>query len=204
MMNHMIDLNNTTDWSDTRALVASCGPLAASSDSWLIQHFAVKRDERAFAVLLLRHGPMVLNVCRRILGDHHAAEDALQATFLVLARKARSLKNPEQLANWLYGVARRVALDSRARGRRWRLRQDVPLDLASPSAKFDPCVRELSIAESVSHVPGASWVRELVAMILLACGIAWGAHWLLHPPQPECPPIPSVVNSDGPRSSPMP
>jgi RNA polymerase sigma factor (sigma-70 family) len=128
MMNHMIDLNNTTDWSDTRALVASCGPLAASSDSWLIQHFAVKRDERAFAVLLLRHGPMVLNVCRRILGDHHAAEDALQATFLVLARKARSLKNPEQLANWLYGVARRVALDSRARGRRWRLRQDVPLD----------------------------------------------------------------------------
>jgi RNA polymerase sigma factor (sigma-70 family) len=88
-------------------------PPAAGTDAELLTRFARHRDEAAFAVLVERHGPMVLGVCRRVLGDAHAAEDAFQAAFLVLARKAATLPRPEAVAGWLYGVARRVALDSR-------------------------------------------------------------------------------------------
>jgi RNA polymerase sigma-70 factor (ECF subfamily) len=68
-----------------------------------------RHDEGAFAALMARHGPMVLAVCRRVLRDAHEAEDACQATFLVLARKAGSVRRPELLANWLFGVAYRAA-----------------------------------------------------------------------------------------------
>src|SRR5262249_18369244 len=60
------------------------------------------------------HGPMVLGVCRRVLGDAHAAEDCFQATFLVLLRRAASLQNRQPLGGWLHGVARRIALRARA------------------------------------------------------------------------------------------
>ena len=79
--------------------------------------------EAAFAALVDRYGSMVLGVCRRVLGDQHEAEDAFQATFLVLARKAGSIARREQLANWLYGVACRTALDARARARRRKVRE---------------------------------------------------------------------------------
>jgi RNA polymerase sigma factor (sigma-70 family) len=79
--------------------------------------------EAAFAALVERHGPMVLGVCRRVLGDRHAAEDAFQATFLVLARKAGAIARREQLANWLHGVASRTALDARYRDDRRRARE---------------------------------------------------------------------------------
>jgi DNA-directed RNA polymerase specialized sigma24 family protein len=64
------------------------------SDGELVQRFAAERDEEAFAVLVRRHGPMVLRVCQRVLHDVHAAEDAFQATFLVLSRKAATLHQP--------------------------------------------------------------------------------------------------------------
>jgi RNA polymerase sigma factor (sigma-70 family) len=81
----------------------------------LLHRFAARRDEQAFAALVDRHGPMVLAVCRRVLRDSHEAEDACQATFLVLARKAGSLRQPELLSNWLYAVANRVARKAQRR-----------------------------------------------------------------------------------------
>ncbi len=82
-------------------------------DEVLLRRFASARDEAAFEALVRRHGPMVQGVCRRILGDVHAAEDAFQAVFLVLVRKSNSIRRPELLANWLYGVACRIARKAR-------------------------------------------------------------------------------------------
>ncbi|MDY3551203.1 sigma-70 family RNA polymerase sigma factor [Gemmata sp. JC717] len=87
-------------------------------DRDLLARFVNARDEDAFAELVRRHGAMVLAVCRRVTGRAHDAEDAFQAAFLVLAKRAGHLSRPELLANWLYGVAFRTALDARASRRR--------------------------------------------------------------------------------------
>jgi RNA polymerase sigma-70 factor (ECF subfamily) len=97
------------------------------TDGQLLERFLAQRDEGAFEVLMRRHGPMVLGVCRRVLGDPHDTEDAFQATFLVLVRKAASLKNGELLGNWLYGAAYRAALEAKAARRRSRERQVSPM-----------------------------------------------------------------------------
>src|SRR5262245_54470125 len=78
-------------------------------DADLVARYARARDEVPFRELLRRHGPLVWGVCSRLLRDRHTAEDAFQATFLVLARRAASIRRPESVASWLYGVARRVA-----------------------------------------------------------------------------------------------
>src|SRR5262249_56423791 len=87
-------------------------PLAArnrdDTDAELLQRFLVARDETAFASLLARHGPLVLGVCRRILRDGHAAEDAFQATFLLLARRARELSRAGSLSVCLQALALRT------------------------------------------------------------------------------------------------
>jgi RNA polymerase sigma factor (sigma-70 family) len=101
------------------------GSVAGLSDRQLIERFVAGRDslaaEAAFAALVARYGPMVLGVCRHLLGDHQHAEDAFQAVFLVLARRARSVRDPDLLGHWLYGVALRTA--RKARGRLARIRQ---------------------------------------------------------------------------------
>ena len=90
----------------------SVGTASALSDGQLIERFVGGYDdaaEVAFAALVERHGPMVLRVCLGVLHDSHAAEDAFQATFLILARKAGSIRKHGSVASWLFGVARRVA-----------------------------------------------------------------------------------------------
>jgi RNA polymerase sigma factor (sigma-70 family) len=84
------------------------------TDGKLLERFRARGEEAAFTLLLQRHGPMVLGLCRRLLGQEQDAEDAFQATFLVLVRKAASIRARDSLASWLYGVARHIAL--RARG----------------------------------------------------------------------------------------
>lgn len=88
------------------------------TDAQLLKHFLHEHDESAFERLMWRHGPMVYGVCRRILQDGQDAEDAFQAAFLVLARKAGSIGKYESISGWLYMVAYRIALRSKARNKR--------------------------------------------------------------------------------------
>src|SRR4051795_9625621 len=107
------------------------GPSGAGpSDAELLGRFIDRRDEAAFALLVRRHGAMVYGVCRRLLPEQDA-EDAFQATFLVLAQKARTAA-PREVANWLYGVARRAALLSRRSIARRRERTGEMPDRPAP------------------------------------------------------------------------
>jgi RNA polymerase sigma factor (sigma-70 family) len=115
--------------------------LDGERDAALLERFARQRDGEAFAALVRRHGPMVLAVCRRLLPHSHDADDAFQAVFLLLVRKADSLRRPEQLGPWLHGVARRVALRARVLAPR---RREQPLtDLPAASAADDLVWRDL-------------------------------------------------------------
>src|SRR6516162_11932858 len=93
------------------------------TDGQLLARFIEQRDPAAITALVQRHGPMVWGVSRRILRNHYDAEDAFQATFLVLVRKARSVRQREAVANWLYGVAHQTALKARAMLARRRTRE---------------------------------------------------------------------------------
>src|SRR5207237_1037696 len=88
---------------------AALGDGGTLSDADLLERYLVQGDDAAFAALVRRHGPMVLGVCRRVLGNPHDADDAFQATFLVLVRKAHSIVPRAQVGPWLYGVAYRIS-----------------------------------------------------------------------------------------------
>src|SRR5262245_18135916 len=93
------------------------------TDGQLLEGYLAAREEAAFEAIVRRHGPMVLGVCRRVLGNDHDAEDAFQATFLVLVRKAASIRPREKVGNWLYGVAYRTALEARTLALRRRQKE---------------------------------------------------------------------------------
>jgi RNA polymerase sigma factor (sigma-70 family) len=105
-----------------RSLAATPGR-GDASDGQLLRQFLQAHDEAAFTALLRRHGPLVWGVCRRLLADTPDAEDAFQATFLVLFRKAGAIGRAEALGPWLYGVAYRTALRARAEAARRRARE---------------------------------------------------------------------------------
>src|SRR4051812_22879780 len=110
------------------------GRNGALSDGELLGRFVERLGGAAFEVIVRRHGPMVWGVCRRVLHDHHDAEDAFQATFLVLARKAASVSPREKLGNWLYGVAYQTATKARAMRARRRMREGQVNDMPEPEA----------------------------------------------------------------------
>jgi RNA polymerase sigma factor (sigma-70 family) len=117
------------------------GPRAPRrTDRQLLEDFTARRDEAAFAALVSRHGAMVLRVCRRVLGHEQDAEDAFQATFLVLARNAGAVRKRDTVADWLHGVAHRTALKAKrgaARRRSHEARKRARTPEAVPSPSWD-------------------------------------------------------------------
>jgi RNA polymerase sigma factor (sigma-70 family) len=113
------------------------------TDEQLLECFLVRREEAAFEALVRRHGPMVLGVCRRVLRNLHDAEDAFQATFLVLVRKAASIARRELLGSWLYGVAFRTAREARAAAARRQARERQGGALSRAGRAEEPDCRDL-------------------------------------------------------------
>ena len=148
------------------------GTLTGLTDGQLLERFTGRRDvaaESAFAALVDRHGAAVLNVCLGVLRDRHDAEDAFQATFLVLARRAGSIRKPDSVASWLYGVALRVASDARTAAARRRAAERK----ASRASKAS-----VAPADDAGSPDVAPVVREEVARLpdryrvpVLLCGL---------------------------------
>lgn len=107
---------------------------AGSTDRQLLEEFVDDQDPIAFQILVSRHGAAVHQVCRGVLGDLHEAEDAFQATFLVLARKAPAIREPDSLGGWLRGVAYRVAVRARRRAVRRRATEKVRAEMSRDHA----------------------------------------------------------------------
>ncbi len=99
------------------------GTVAGLPDGQLLERFLSRGDEAAFAALVERHGPMVMGTCRAVLRDPEDAEDAFQATFLVLVCKARSIRGRDALGGWLHQVAHRIAIQAGAESARKRRRE---------------------------------------------------------------------------------
>jgi RNA polymerase sigma factor (sigma-70 family) len=133
------------------------GTLAGLSDRQLLDRFAGRADanaQAAFAGLVARHGPMVLGVCRRALNDPNDVNDAFQATFLVLVRKAKTVRVEGSLGRWLYGVSRRVSARAKAATARRSAREVVGVELVT-APDLDPAHRELGIVldEEIGRLP---------------------------------------------------
>ncbi len=124
-------------------------------------------DEAAFRVVAERHGPMVFGVCARLLGNRHDAEDALQATFLVLARRAAAVRKSESLASWLHGVARRVALRLRRADRRRTAREHAAAtpDAHAPADSLAWAEVRTGLDEELARLPAA--YRDVLVLCYL-------------------------------------
>jgi RNA polymerase sigma factor (sigma-70 family) len=131
------------------------GSVGGLSEWQLLDRYVTHHDESAFEALVARHGPMVLGVCRRLLDDPHAVEDAFQATFLVLVRKARSLGERDAIGHWLYGVACRVALHARSEAARRKVLEKPMVSENAVSANSDPSQFEIAalLDDELSRLP---------------------------------------------------
>jgi RNA polymerase sigma factor (sigma-70 family) len=125
------------------------------TDGQLLKDFIAENDESAFTALVKRHGPMVMGLCRRVLGESADAEDAFQATFMVLARKAASVGRPDLLGNWLYGVAYRTALEARSKLMRRQAKEKQLVQEPSEEPTPDVVWQEVRdvLDEEVSRLP---------------------------------------------------
>src|SRR5262245_47200891 len=125
------------------------------TDGELLNRFLGHRDDVAFAALVRRHGPMVWGVCRRLLRSHHDAEDAFQATFLVLVRKAATLPDRETVGNWLYGVAHQTAVRMRVLVARRGVREKQVDVMPEPTAAEQYVWNDLApvVDEELSGLP---------------------------------------------------
>jgi len=112
-------------------------------DDQLLARFVAEREEAAFAALVQRHGPLVLGVCRRVLSDVHDAEDAFQAVFLTLARKAHAIRRHQALGSWLYRVAHTIALRARQNAQRRRAKEQQAMTADRPEPATGPASQEL-------------------------------------------------------------
>ena len=129
-------------------------PDGAPTDAELLARWAIHPDPAILEQLVRRHGGMVLGVCRRVLGHSADADDAFQATFLVLVRKARTLTQPGQVAGWLYGVAFRIARRVRAdRARRRRREASMFIETPAPPAPDDTSDLRRVLDEELARLP---------------------------------------------------
>jgi len=125
------------------------------TDGQLLECFLSQRDDAAFAALVRRHGPMVWGVCHRVLPKYHDAEDAFQATFLVLVRRGGSVQPREMVANWLYGVAYQTALKARAVAARRKERERQVVQMPEPAAPGQEVWHDLQplLDQELSRLP---------------------------------------------------
>jgi RNA polymerase sigma factor (sigma-70 family) len=137
---------------------------AGPADRELLARFVGERDQSSFAELVRRHGPVVLGVCRRVTGHPQDAEDAFQAVFLILARKAGAIGNPDLLGNWLYGVAVRVARKARRSAARRRAREVAVSPFPDTPARPVPAFSELGpvLDEELAALP--AWYRDAILL----------------------------------------
>jgi RNA polymerase sigma factor (sigma-70 family) len=129
----------------------------AATDSHLLDCFVKERDSAAFRSLVVRHGPAVLQVCRAVLQNPHEAEDAFQATFLVLIRKAPSIQDPELLGGWLRGVAYRTAMRARCHAARRRVIERTRAGMSPTEHFHDELAPEIQqmIWEELDRLPNS-------------------------------------------------
>src|SRR5262245_31294343 len=134
------------------------------TDGQLLGCFLDHRDEAAFATIVKRHGPMVWGLCRRLL-PHHDAEDAFQATFLVLVRRAASIRPQEMVANWLYGVARQTAFKARAMSAKRRARERQVTAMPEPAGKQQGSESDLQLLldQELSRLP------DVYRVVIILC-----------------------------------
>jgi RNA polymerase sigma factor (sigma-70 family) len=136
-------------------VMAGAPPLAELGDGQLLQAFTTRGEQTAFATLVERHGPMVFRVCRRVLRQEQDAEDAFQATFLVLAEKASAIRKNTALASWLHGVAYRVSLRARrdAGRRRAHEREAQPMSAKPDHQGLDWTEVQAVLDEEIQSLP---------------------------------------------------
>jgi RNA polymerase sigma factor (sigma-70 family) len=140
---------------------------AGLTDGQLLENYISRHDEAALAALVQRHGMMVWGVCRRVLGNCHDAEDAFQATFLVLVRRASSIASPELLPNWLYGVAHQTAIKARATVAKRKARERQVTEMPEPAVVERDLWNDLQqlLDQELSRLP------DIARVVIVLCDL---------------------------------